>query len=72
MSNFFKKLLEVAIKLAPIIISAASLTAAITPRVDEHGNATTWHKYLDVFALNVLNSAHEAGYMPEIQCKQPD
>ena len=67
-----KRLLRIVAKVAPIVITAASLTAAVTPRIDSEGNQTAWHKYLDVFALNVLNSAHEAGYMPEFRCDLKD
>jgi len=72
MRILIKKILQFFLKLAPVIISAASVSAAITPRLDASGNPTEWHKYLDVFALNILHSAHDAGYLDTLDCKREE
>ena len=61
-------ILSITIKYVSIIISVASLTAAIVPRYDSNGNPAKLHKYVDILALNVLNSAHHSGYLADISC----
>lgn len=58
-------MLKAVTKLLPVIIAAASATAAMVPRVDANGQASTIHQYLDVFALNIFNSAHDQGLIPD-------
>jgi hypothetical protein len=69
---------ELVCKHAPKIMSALSMlvtlcsaTAAIVPRADENGKPSEIHRYLDVIALNILNSAHDAGLATNIESSSP-
>lgn len=54
-----------------MLVTLCSATAAVVPRSDLDGNPSGIHRYLDVIALNVLNSAHEAGFANEIESHRP-
>ena len=52
-----------------MVVTFSSATAALIPRLDSNGNPNVIHKFIDVLALNILNSAHNVGLATDIQEK---